>query len=58
MKLDDTKYRIDWIDQARGILFLCVILFLSNLSSEVIYTVKTSNPYLGGLNDKCSLLPC
>lgn len=40
MKLDDTKYKIDWIDQARGILFLCVILFLSNLSSEVIYTVS------------------
>lgn len=28
--------RIDWIDQARGILFLCVILFHSKLSPDII----------------------
>lgn len=35
MKLD-VKHRIDWIDQARGILFLCVILIHSQLSPDVI----------------------
>lgn len=35
MKLD-AKKRIDWIDQARGILFLCVILCHSHLSPNII----------------------